>query len=87
MAEHLEANSVHRATGGIIITIEDHYEHEGLGDAVLSALAGERIQAYKLAVRDIPHSGQPKKLIEKFGISAVRIVTTVKFALRSPAYS
>ena len=76
-----------RATGGIIITVEDHYEHGGLGDAVLSALAGERIQAYKLAVRDIPHSGQPKELIEKFGISAARIVTTVKSALRSPACS
>ena len=54
---------------------------------MLSALAGERIQAYKLAVRDIPHSGQPKELIEKFGISAARIVTTIKSALRSPAYS
>ena len=76
-----------RATGGIIITVEDHYEHGGLGDAVLSALAGERVQAYKLAVRDIPHSGKPKELIEKFGISAGHIVTTVKSALRSPAHS
>jgi len=76
-----------RATSGIIITVEDHYEHGGLGDAVLSALAGERIQAYKLAVRDIPHSGKSNELIEKFGISAARIVTTVKSALRSPAHS
>ena len=26
-----------RAAGGIVITVEDHYEHGGLGDAVLSA--------------------------------------------------
>ncbi|MDC8447100.1 MAG: transketolase [Nitrospira sp.] len=76
-----------RATGGIIITVEDHYEHGGLGDAVLSALAGERIQAYKLAVRNIPHSGKPEELIEKFGISAAHIVMTVKSALQSPARS
>ena len=28
-----------RAAGGVVITVEDHYEHGGLGDAVLSALA------------------------------------------------
>jgi len=76
-----------RATDGIIITVEDHYEHGGLGDAVLSALAGERVQAYKLAIRDVPHSGKPTELIEKFGISAAHIVATVKSALRSPAHS
>ncbi|NGZ59270.1 MAG: transketolase [Nitrospira sp. LK265] len=76
-----------RAAGGIIVTVEDHYEHGGLGDAVLSALAGERIKAYKLAVRDIPHSGKPNELIEKFGISAASIAATVKSALRSPAHS
>jgi transketolase len=74
-----------RATGGIVITVEDHYEHGGLGDAVLAALAGERVQAYKLAVRDIPHSGKPEELIEKFGISAAHIVTTVQSALRARA--
>lgn len=76
-----------RAANGIIITVEDHYDHGGLGDAVLSALGGERVQAYKLAVRGIPHSGKPGELIEKFGISAAHIVTTVKSALRSPVHS
>src|SRR5579864_8331419 len=63
-----------RAAGGIVITVEDHYTHGGLGDAVLSALAEERVRAYKLAVREIPHSGKPKQLIEKFGISSGHIV-------------
>ena len=49
-----------RAAGGIVITVEDHYAHGGLGDAVLWALAEERVRAYKLAVREIPHSGKPE---------------------------
>ncbi len=70
-----------RAAGGIVITVEDHYAHGGLGDAVLWALAEERVRAYKLAVREIPHSGKPEELIEKYGISAGHIVNAVKTAL------
>ena len=71
-----------RAVGGLVITVEDHYEHGGLGDAILSALAQESIQAYKLAVRGIAHSGKAKELIAKFGISSGHIVNAVKSALR-----
>jgi transketolase len=70
-----------RAADGVVITVEDHYAHGGLGDAVLWALAEERVRAYKLAVREIPHSGKPKELIEKFGISSGHIVNAVKSAL------
>lgn len=70
-----------RACGGVVITVEDHYAHGGLGDAVLAALAGERIFAHKLAVRDIPHSGQPAELLERFGISAMHIAEAVRTAL------
>jgi transketolase len=71
-----------RAAGGIVITVEDHYENGGLGDAVLSALAEESVRVYKLAVRKIAHSGKAKELIEKFGISSGHIVNAVKSALR-----
>ena len=71
-----------RAAGGVVITVEDHYEHGGLGDAVLSALAEESLRVYKLAVRKIAHSGKAKELIEKFGISSGHIVNAVKSALR-----
>ncbi len=74
-----------RAVGGVVVTVEDHYEHGGLGDAVLSALAQERVRAYKLAVREIAHSGKAKELIEKFGISSGHIVNTVKSALQERA--
>ncbi len=71
-----------RAVGGLIVTVEDHYAHGGLGDAVLSALTQERVQVYKLAVREIAHSGTAEELIEKFGISSGHIVNAVKSALR-----
>ncbi|MDH4237300.1 MAG: transketolase, partial [Nitrospira sp.] len=39
------------ATHGRILTVEDHYAHGGLGDAVLSAVGTEGIKVHKLAVR------------------------------------
>jgi transketolase len=74
-----------RAAGAVVITVEDHYGHGGLGDAVLSALAQESVRAYKLAVREIAHSGTAKELIEKFGISSGHIVNAVKSALQEVA--
>jgi transketolase len=59
-----------RAAGNQVITVEDHYAHGGLGDAVHSALSAEGIPVYKIAVTGIPHSGKPEDLIEKFGISS-----------------
>jgi transaldolase len=70
-----------RAAGGVVVTVEDHYAHGGLGDAVLSALAEEPVRVHKLAVREIAHSGKSKELIEKFGISSGHIVNAVKSAL------
>ncbi len=70
-----------KACDGKVITVEDHYEHGGLGDAVLAALAEDRVQIRKLAVEEIPRSGKPKELLEKYGISRTHIVTSVKQAL------
>ncbi|MBH0192695.1 MAG: transketolase [Nitrospira sp.] len=66
------------ATHGRILTVEDHYAHGGLGDAVLSAVGTEGIKVHKLAVRVIPHSGKPEELVDHFGIGARSIVETVK---------
>ena len=71
-SEELTASA--RACGGRVLTVEDHYAHGGLGDSVLAALAGERVQAVKLAVREIAHSGRPEELLERYGISAAHIV-------------
>jgi transketolase len=67
-----------RATGGLVVTVEDHYAHGGIGDAVLNALATERVEVHKLAVREIPRSGGPEELLEKYGISAAAVVARVK---------
>jgi transketolase len=69
------------AVGGTVITVEDHFEHGGLGDAVLAALSDSCVKTYKLAVRKVAHSGKPEELIEKFGISSGHIVKAVKSAL------
>jgi transketolase len=73
-----------RATRNTIITVEDHYVHGGLGDAVSEAVAPEGIAVHRLGVREIPRSGRPEELIDRFGISAraiadkVRSVSTVR---------
>lgn len=67
-----------RVTGNRILTVEDHYEHGGLGDAVLSAVGSEGVRVHKLAVREIPHSGKPDELLDRFGISARAIVEAAR---------
>ncbi|NGZ94604.1 MAG: transketolase [Nitrospira sp. WS110] len=71
-----------RATHGRIFTIEDHYAHGGLGDIVLASLSTERVRVHKLAVREIPRSGNPDALLDRYGISADAIVKTVRDNLR-----
>jgi transketolase len=67
-----------RATGGRLITVEDHYATGGLGDAVAEAVAGAGLTVRRLAVREIPRSGKPEELLERYGISARHIVEAVK---------
>jgi len=72
-----------RATRGAIITVEDHYEAGGLGDAVGEAVAPAGFAVKRLAVREIPRSGQPEELLDRYGISARHIVEAVR-ALSKP---
>ncbi len=67
-----------RATGGRLITVEDHYPAGGVGDAVAEAVAGAGFTVHRLAVREIPRSGKPDELLEKYGISASHVVTAVR---------
>ncbi len=66
-----------RATGGRLITVEDHYRAGGLGDAVARAVAPAGLTVKHLAVPEIPRSGKPDELLDKFGISARHIVDAV----------
>jgi transketolase len=69
-----------RATGGLLITVEDHYAAGGLGDAVAEAVAPAGFAVRRLAVREVPRSGQPDELIDRYGISARHIVQAVREA-------
>jgi transketolase len=66
----------------IIITVEDHFEHGGLGDFVLSALAGTGSYIEKMAVTKISQSGKPEELLDDAGINAAHIIAKVKELLR-----
>lgn len=70
-----------KAAGGVVITVEDHYSAGGIGDAVSEAIAPAGFTVTRLAVREIPRSGQPDELLERYGISASHIVKAVKRAL------
>jgi transketolase len=67
-----------RATGGHLITVEDHYASGGIGDAVAEAVADAGMTVHRLAVREIPRSGKPEELLDRFGISARHIVSAVR---------
>jgi transketolase len=71
---------------GLLVVVEDHWAEGGLGDAVLAALAegGAPLagRVIKLAVTGMPGSGKPEELREWAGISASKIVETVR---RAPA--
>jgi transketolase len=75
-----------RATRNAIVTVEDHYVHGGLGDAVSEAVSAEGIAVHRLAVREIPRSGRPDELLDRFGISAGAIAEKVRSlaAVRTP---
>jgi transketolase len=69
------------ATGGRIITVEDHWSEGGIGDAVLEALSdgGELPpQVVRLAVREMPGSGKPAELLAAAGIDADHIAQAAR---------
>jgi transketolase len=72
-----------RATGGRLITVEDHYPAGGVGDAVAEAVADAGLAVHRLAVREIPRSGKPDELLDRYGISANHIVEAVRAKLNA----
>jgi transketolase len=62
----------------IIITVEDHFEHGGLGDFVLSAVSDTGARVKKIAVTKIAGSGTPTQLLDSAGISSRHIIKKVK---------
>jgi transketolase len=67
-----------KVTGGLILTVEDHYPQGGLGDAVSEAVWDQGFRVRRLAVREIPRSGAPEELVDHFGLSARAIAEAVR---------
>lgn len=65
------------AAGHKVVVVEDHFAAGGLGEAVAAALAG-KARIVHLAVRDLPRSGKPDELLDKYGISARHIMDAVR---------
>jgi transketolase len=61
-----------------ILTVEDHYEAGGIGEAVMRALAAEPVSVHSLAVGKKPMSGKPAELLDYEGISRKAIAAKVK---------
>lgn len=59
------------------VVVEDHFQNGGLGDAVAQALNG-KAEIVHLAINDMPRSGKPEELLDKYGIDAEHIKSAVK---------
>ncbi|HEV8503806.1 MAG TPA: transketolase [Chitinophagaceae bacterium] len=66
----------------IVITVEDHFEHGGLGDFIVAALSDQQIQLIKMAVQKISQSGTMDELLGDAGIDASHIIERVKNTLK-----
>jgi len=72
-------------TSGRLVVAEDHWPEGGVGEAVLAALAGARVNAVRfvhLAPREMPGSGKPAELMHAAGIDADCIADAVRDVLR-----
>ncbi|XP_003383991.1 PREDICTED: transketolase-like protein 2 [Amphimedon queenslandica] len=72
------------ATGGRVVTVEDHYPEGGLGEAVCGALTSVKssVVVRRLAIPEVARSGPGSVLMDKYGISARAIVEAVKDLLK-----
>jgi len=69
-----------RATGGRVLTVEDHWPEGGLGEAVLDALAdfGEVTHVVKIAVTQMPGSAKPDECLAAAGLDAAHIADAIR---------
>jgi len=76
-AEGIIANA--KECGGRILVVEDHYPEGGIGDAVAEVVCDKRdFIVKKQCVREVPRSGPPMVLLEKFGIGTNCIIKAVE---------
>jgi len=69
----------------VLVTVEDHFKHGGLGDFVASAVSNVTGQVIRMAVKKISESGTMSELLNDAGIDAANIVAKVKSVLKKQA--
>ncbi|MEV6166429.1 transketolase, partial [Streptomyces sp. NPDC052052] len=78
----LDLDTIARAAQetGALVVVEDHHPEGGIGEAVLSALARQRLGPafVHLAVRNLPGSGTSSELLDAAGISRSHIARTAR---------
>lgn len=64
----------------VLITVEDHFAHGGMGDFAAAALSGIDIpiRIEKMAVEKISQSGKMEQLLNDAGINAIQLINMVK---------
>ncbi len=65
-------------SGNKIIVVEDHYKEGGIGEMITSGINGNEIKVYSLYVKELPHSGKPDELLERYSIDSKSIIKKVK---------
>jgi transketolase len=67
----------------LLVTLDDHYLDGGQGEKVMAALAraGVAIKTLNLGLSAVPPSGQPAEVLERIGLDAAGIASSVQAAL------
>ena len=83
LAKDLILSAVGQASSIHLLSVEDHYMEGGLGDALAGELSSEGIQVHKLAVNEIPHSGNQKELLSKYRIDSSSIIENIREIIKA----
>jgi len=67
-----------RETNSKVLVVEDHYPEGGLYEAISGALSPLGVHVSGLSVTELPRSGKPHELVDKYGLSSASIVRKVK---------
>jgi transketolase C-terminal domain/subunit len=72
-----------KASGGVALVVEEHYQCGGIFDAVCAALSKETgIKVHQIAVDSVPRSGPALALLEMYNLSGTKIAAKVKEILQ-----
>jgi transketolase C-terminal domain/subunit len=71
---------------GCLVTVEDHWAHGGLGDAVMSVFTDGTVPPHvlRLAVREMPGSATPEEQLRAAGIDRTSIASAIRSYLGEP---